>query len=496
MEVPVRTWLAVPLAVVMACLPSAAAADDWIEVKSPNFTVVSNAGEGKARDVVWQFEQIRAAIQAGWPWARVQLDRPVVIVAAKDENSMKLLIPGVWEKTSRDTRPGSVFGTGAAAHYIALRADVRAEDTAGVNPYISSYWSYSALTLNEAFDPPLPLWFRNGLAEVLSNSIVRDREIQFGRAIPWNITSLQSGGRLRLSELVALDASSAYYRDGITRRRFDAQSWGVMHYMLFGLNEGGSRVNQLADLLLKGTPSADAIQRVFGSVDALESAYLNYQKKPITQYARLQVETKTSSKNFPVRPMSAAAAAAVHAAVHAAFGRPVEARAAIAGGGANATAAAYDVEALLLEREGKRDDARGAYGKAVELQSESFYTHYRLATLLWAPNADADTLRRIESLLQRSVTLNNFYSPSQALLAETVSRGAAPADALPIAVRAASLDPTSSTARMTLARVLSRLGRRDEAAGHARAGRLLARTDQERAAADELIAFLGRQSAK
>jgi Flp pilus assembly protein TadD len=474
-------------------LPSASAADDWIEVKSPNFTVVSNAGDGRARNIAWQFEQIRAAIQIGWPWARVQLDRPVIVVAAKDENSMKLLIPGFWEKSSRDTRPASVFGTGAAAHYITLRSDVRADDTIGVNPYVSSYWSYSALTLNEAFERPLPLWFRNGLAELLSNSIVRDNEIQFGRAIPWNVRSLQQDGRLRLSELVALDSKSPYYTNGATRPRFDAQSWGVIHYMLFGLADGGARINQLAEQLLKGTPSAEAIQSVFGSVDALEQAYLNYQKKPITQFARLKVETNAAAKNFPVRALTAGESAGVHAAVHASFSRPVEARAAIAAAGENRGAATYDVEALLFDREGKRDEARGAYTKAVELDSESFYTHYRLATLLWTASADAETRRRIETLLRRSVALNNFYSPSQAFLADTIVQGATPADALPVAIRAATLDPSSARARMTLARVLGRIGRRDEAIGHARASRALAQTDAERSAAEELIAFLTRQ---
>src|SRR5262245_47574378 len=238
LELTVRTRLVLALLIVGAGLSSTALADDtWIEVKSPNFIVVSNAGEGRARNVAWQFEQIRAAIQIGWPWARVQLDRPVIVVAAKDENSMKLLIPGFWEKSSRDSRPSSVFGTGAAAHYITLRSDVRADDTVGINPYVSSYWSYSALTLNEAFERPLPLWFRNGLAELLSNSIVRDSEIQFGRAIPWNVARLQQDGRLRLSELVTLDSKSSYYTNGTTRRSFDAQSWGVMHYMMFGVGD-------------------------------------------------------------------------------------------------------------------------------------------------------------------------------------------------------------------------------------------------------------------
>jgi len=490
----VRTRLAVALLVLAASLSSLSAADDpWVEVKSPNFTVVSNAGEGRARNVAWQFEQIRAAIQIGWPWARVQLDRPVIVVAAKDENSMKLLIPGFWEKSSRDSRPTSVFGTGAGAHYITLRSDVRADDTVGINPYVSSYWSYSALTLNEAFEKPLPLWFRNGLAELLSNSIVRDTEIQFGRAIPWNVASLQQDGRLRLSELVTLDSKSPYYTNGSTRPRFDAQSWGVMHYMMFGAGDQGTRVNQLTQLLLKGTPSTDAIQQVFGSVDALEIAYLNYQKKPITQFVRLKVDTNASSKEFPVRALSPGELAGVHAAVHAAFGRPVEARAAITAAGTNRSPGTYDAEALLLDREGKRDEARTAYAKAAELNSESFYTHYRLATLLWTANADVDTRRRMETLLRRSVALNSFYVPAQTFLADTLAQGATPADALPIAIRAASLDPSSAGARLTLARVLARMGRRDEAIGHARATRALAQTDAERGAAEELIAFLTRQ---
>jgi hypothetical protein len=476
--------------------PTAAADDSWIEVKSPNFTVVSNASEGRARNVAWQFEQVRGAIQAGWPWARVQLDRPVIVVAAKDENSMKLLVPGYWENRPKESRPASVFGTGAAAHYIALRSDVRAEDTEGVNPYVSSYWSYSALTLNEAFDPPLPLWFRNGLAEMLSNSIVRENEIQFGRSIPWNVVTLQREPRLRLAELITLDAKSAYYTEGVTRSRFDAQAWGVMHYLLFGRTDGGERVNQLANLLLKRVPSAEAIQQVFGSVEALEQAYLQYQKRPITQYARLEIETNASSKNFPVRTLTPQDAAAVHAAVHATFGRPVEARAAIAAAGQGAARAsgAYDVEALLLDREGKREDARAAYAKAAESNSSSFYTHYRLATLIWIPRLDADTSSRIEALLRRSIALNNFYAPSQAMLADTIALGPSPGEALAPATRAASLDPTSSRARLTLARVLLRMAKRDDAVGQARAARALARSDEERAAADELIAFLNRPS--
>jgi hypothetical protein len=111
----------------------AARADTWIEVKSPNFTVVSNTSEKRAREVAWQFEQIRTAMLAVWPWVQGNLDRPVQVVAAKDENTMKVLVPQYWEERGR-IHPSSVFVRGADRHYIALQADARATDTDAINP--------------------------------------------------------------------------------------------------------------------------------------------------------------------------------------------------------------------------------------------------------------------------------------------------------------------------------------------------------------------------
>src|SRR5262249_47486375 len=146
------------------------AADAWLEIKSPNFTVVSNAGEKKARNVAWQFEQVRGAIEKGWPWARVKLDRPIVVLAVKDEASMKAIAPLYWEP-GHAIHPASVFTASGDRYLIALRADVEAEDREGVNPYSQSYWSYSSVVIEASFSHGLPFWFTRGLSAVLSNSI-------------------------------------------------------------------------------------------------------------------------------------------------------------------------------------------------------------------------------------------------------------------------------------------------------------------------------------
>jgi len=487
---PVRlVTLILTLGTLLNTTVAAAADDKWVEARSAHFVVITNGNERGARNLAWQFEQIRSAIELGWPWARVQLDRPVVVIGAKDEATMKALVPQYWEARG-SVHPDSVFTTAADRHYIAVRSDVKGDDSPGINPYRSSYWSYSLLTFDAAYERELPLWFRIGLAEILSNSIVRDDEIQFGRQIPWHVEALQQG-RLRLAELIALDRSSPYYTSGSTRDRFDAQAWGVMHFMLFGQEGAGAdRVNALAKLLFEGKSSTDAVTQVFGSVDALEQAYLQYQKKPITNYARLKIQQNVISKDFPVRTISSSDALTMRAGLHVAMNRLDDARALIAEArkAETANASSYDVEALLFERNRQNGEARVAYAKAVELNSQNFYSNYRAAT------TDAETSvgppTGIEKQVRRAIALNEAYSPSYALLANVLLQGTEPASALEPALTAVRLDQRDSYPRLTLARIYWRLQRKADAMGLARSGLALARTDQQRAAAKELITFM------
>src|SRR5208283_4382679 len=85
---------------VLTLLPAArlaAAKDVWIEVRTPNFTVIGNAGEKEARKIADQFEQIREVFHSAFPTLRTEIGKPVVIFAVKNEESLKLLLPEYWE---------------------------------------------------------------------------------------------------------------------------------------------------------------------------------------------------------------------------------------------------------------------------------------------------------------------------------------------------------------------------------------------------------------
>src|SRR5262245_57042997 len=116
---------------------TAGAADTWLEARSPHFTVVADDGPRSTRHILQQCEQVRSAIHTLWPWAALDLDRPILVLAVKNEDGMKVLVPQAWEDR-KAVHPASMLVTGVDRHYIALRADVRTEDKGGtVNPYIS-----------------------------------------------------------------------------------------------------------------------------------------------------------------------------------------------------------------------------------------------------------------------------------------------------------------------------------------------------------------------
>jgi len=476
----------------IAPIRGASAADSWAQVASPRFTVVSNAGDKRAREIAWQFEQIHAAMTAIWPWMKGNLDRPVLVVAAKDENSMKLLAPEYWEKRG-GLHPSSVLVTGPDRHYIALQADARAQDTDAINPYYLAYWSYASLLIDASFEGDLPLWLRDGLAGVLSNTIVRESEIRFGMAPPWYVRTVSTQSRLRLAQLFTTTRDSAYYQNPATRDQFDAQTWALLHYLLFDPVMGKSgKLDVAIQAIANGTPSADAMRQAYGDFEPLEGAYMLHVRKELLPYSRLKTETKIAASAFAGRVLSDGDSANARAALHAAMGRPVEARALIVearkGG---ESAAGYEVEAILAARDDDAAAMKTALTKAEQLGTTNYYALYRLAVLEMPQDGNAATSAVAETRLRKAVELNAFHAGVHATLANVLASGPAEkrAQAIPIAQTAVKLAPRDSFVHSALARSLWNVGERDAALARARLAVTLAQNDAQRRQAQQMVDF-------
>jgi tetratricopeptide (TPR) repeat protein len=473
--------------------PSARAAEQWIEVKSAHFVVTSNAGQGSAGTLAWQLEQIRSAIAALWPWAKVDLNKPLAVIAVKDEASMKALAPAYWERKG-GVRPTSVWVGGADQEYLAIRTDLAGDDRLNVNPYVTSYFSYVALILDQSVEHALPLWFSRGLAGVVSNTIVREGKLLLGPPIPWHLQRLREAPRLRLPALIAMERSHPEFLTDEGLRTFDAESWAFVHFLMFGdASARWPKLDRFAKLVAGGAEPLTSFREALGRPEDVEAPFFNYISRDLFSFRQGNVDVSVKREGFAVRPLAAADAASRRALFHAAMNRPLEAHAAVEEARKADPSApdAFVAEALLLDRDGKTGEAKAAFARAVDAGTTSAYAHYRLASLLWRADADRSTLAQLEKLLSSATTLNTRDAEAYAFLGEVRSQLGA-GEALSLVLRAISLQPSESRHHLRAAGVLWRDRKYDDARRQAEIALELAKDDQSRRQASEMIDAIAR----
>jgi TPR repeat protein len=488
-----RRIVAIALAtIVLASWPAVrfAAADEWIEVKSPHFTVVSNASERSTRTLVWQLEQVRSAMTALWSWARVDLSKPLSVIAVKDERSMRAMAPQYWEdKESRTGRPDSVWVSGPDQHYLTIRTDVEVESSGRINPHLTAYFSYIGLVMGQSLSPDLPLWLSRGLTGVLSNTLVKDDHLVLGAVIPWHLRTLRERARLPLPKLLAVTRQSPEFIQAEKRQIFDAQAWAFVHFLMF--HEKGARsapLNEFAKLVSGGKDPAAAFRETLGAVDALENPFRVYFDRNVFTLSRVDIDVAVKRERFPVRALPPAESASARAAFYVTMRRPVEARAAIAEAlKADPSApGSYAAEGLLLDHENKDDAARIAFAKAAEYGSTNAYVHYHLASLMWRPGADRDTLAAIDKHLSRAIEINDRYARAYSWLGE-IRSSLGVGDPMALILRAITLEPREVEHRLRAAFVLGRQQKLEQARVQAQAALMLAEEDDQRLEAQQLL---------
>ena len=470
-----------------------AAPPPWLEVKSAHFTVVTDAGEKAGRRTAWQFEQIRAALVQVWPWAKIDSGLPFLVFAAREESTLKTLGPQYWE--GKRFRPVSFGTTGQDREYIALRTDVREPDDVGVNPYQSAYWSYVSAVFNRSFPRRLPAWYSRGIAEVMSNTIVRDKELHIGRPLRSTVDTVRARPLVPLSELLTADRSSHWLTQGVDVEIFDANAWALVHYLTFGEDRAfTAKVNRFNQLLYVGKDPRVAMEEALGDMKPYYDGMKQYVDRSLFGYVRVAVSLDTRPEAYAVRSLSAAEAAVVRGELLAAMDRPVEARAFAAEAAKSDPAAPgpAEIEAELLDREDRRAEAKAAYAKAAESGSKRAHVYYRLAQLEWVPQPDQAANERQAATLEKARALDPGSADTLSFLANVRINLGQGEEALALAKKAVEIEPRESYHRVALARALWHLRRPEEAVQAAQSAVQAADSEPERKQAQEFLDFVAR----
>jgi tetratricopeptide (TPR) repeat protein len=265
-----RLFLIIVAALVLftAHAPSAAAKDTWTSVRSQNFHLVGNASEKDIRQVATRLEQFRLAFSRIFKRARLQDSVPTTVIVFKDQNAYKPFNP---------SRAAGYFQPGEDVNYITLTAGTRGEDN---NPYAVIFHEYVHLLVKNNVSPNAPAWLNEGLAEFYSNlEVVKDgKAADIGKHITDHILYLREQKLLPLRTLFAVDHSSPHYNEQSKRGVFYAQSWALVHYLMFG--QKGQRqpqLNRYLELVGKGVNQQESFQAAFGAdIETIEKELRDY----------------------------------------------------------------------------------------------------------------------------------------------------------------------------------------------------------------------------
>src|SRR5580693_10076656 len=249
--------------------------ENWLEVRSPHFIVLSDSNEKQARHVADQFERMRDVFQTVLVHANADPGTPIVVLAVKDKKDFQALEPESYLARGQMELAG-LFLRAPDKNYILLRLDAEGE-----HPYATVYHEYTHL-LSSPAEAWLPLWLNEGLAEFYQNTEIRDKDVMFGEGSPENILLLRQERLLPLATLFAVDHNSPYYHEHNKSSIFYAESWALTHYLeIKDIQENTQRLTDYAKLVSNKVDPVAAATQAFGDLSVLEKnleQYVSHQR--------------------------------------------------------------------------------------------------------------------------------------------------------------------------------------------------------------------------
>src|SRR6202140_2769572 len=269
----------------------------WVEVRSAHFEVSTNAGEKEGRRVADQFEQIRTLFHSAFGALRVDPAQPVLILAAKNENTMKMLLPEDWEVKGH-VHPAGLYQQGEDKHYVVLQLD-----SAGKNPFHALYHEYTHALLHLNFTG-LPLWLDEGIAALFGNSKLGEKESRIGTIDETHLYILSQNKLLPIETLLNVEQSSPYYNEANQASVFYAECWALVHYLM--VDPEAQKRQLLKNFLAAWDKSGNQIEEArqeFGDLKEFGKVIEAYSRQTTFRVAVYKNKEQTGDKNFATRSL-------------------------------------------------------------------------------------------------------------------------------------------------------------------------------------------------
>ncbi len=455
-----KKFLVLALMLAGACPAAVAGGDQWTEVGSSHFVVVTNAGEKQARHILDQFERMRWVFQTLFPKLNADPPTPIMVFAAKNGKTFQSVEPQAYRARGQLTLAG-YFLTSQEKNYILVRLDAEQE-----HAYATVYHEYTHLQFRSA-GSFMPLWLNEGLAEFFQNTDIHEKDVILGQANVNQLLFLRQQSLIPLPVLFKVDASSPFYHEEDKGNIFYAEAWALTHMLMITDRENKTnRLQTYLNLMAHHEDSVVAAEKAFGDLKRLQSELSNYiHANQYKQFLMQSGAAPIDEAAFTVKPLTQLDADADRAEILALVQREKEARDildAILKTDPNNVRAMETMGGIELHS-GSTADARKWYGEAVKLDSKSYLANYYFATISMR-SGGSDDAGAIESSFRAAIQLNPKFAPAyDGLAAFLVMRHTNLDEASSLANDAVKLDPGNLYFRLNASNAASSTGHFDEA---------------------------------
>jgi tetratricopeptide (TPR) repeat protein len=445
------------------------ATTEWIVFDLPETAFWSSAPRDQARDAAARFSQFRVAAASRYPFLNWSGGAPVSVFAVPSESALRALAPEFWERGG--AAPTSTYSDLGDRVVIGLRTDLRDDDEKKSNPAKDALRGIVSSAILRTWGDKTPEWLGRGLSLLLAESLLREKEVVFGR-VPAATLEAARAAEGATSDLFA---PARRFNPLVADPARDAVAMLFAHFVL----SDPARTARLPEL----DPAP------------LRSAFRGWLRGKNIQTERRPLATTIRPAALPSRAATPYEATIERAEILWRMNRPVETRQLAREAKAISPAAPrpHEIEASLYDAEGRGSEARAALEAAANLASRNPTVYYRLAQMSWSRALVASERARIEALLRRAVDLSagapSIASRALAYLAEIRLDQADSKEALALASRAVAAEPESAFARLALARAQWSAGAVEAAIGAAEYATRIGNAS-EQARAKEFLAFV------
>lgn len=423
-----------------------ALAQEWNDVRSPNFHMLTNGSTKVAKDALWKLEQARVVFGHLMNRAKVSRNRPMLIFGLQSASEVRALVGNA------QMIPGGFALSTEDRNYIV--ADLSAANWSGIHRAL-------ALLMLNANYPRTQPWVDEGIAEYIAGLTIDPKQISAG-VTPEIRQTLDGGAAMPVEKLIAPDVQGS--------PQFRATAWLLVRWLID--NQQMENIGPyLSQVMNRGVAPAAAFRQAFSMTPAEMDAVLEKHKPTAFLPKAAEKPAELDTQQFTVVKVAEEEARAVQAQLR--LELPEQREQALATLRQMLAQNPENVEVhrglgIALLRLGDKN-AADFIRRAIEIRDDSALMHYLIA--VWRNRGSREAIQvdsegpTVALQSEKALDLDPEFASAYQLLAESQLASQHPEKALATIRKGMAIAPRNESLMLTFASIQIANSKYDEVRG-------------------------------